>query len=87
VHAVVSDDTQMSLAVWRALGESEPVGAFVDEFLAWRVDPDNTRAPGNTCLSALGAIAAGASWLEATVLGSKGCGTVMRAPWIGLTPA
>lgn len=100
LHGYVTDDTQMTLALDDALratvgGTPARVRAAVlREFLAWLDDPDNNRAPGNTCLealrrlqgvvggggdAALDAVAADGSWSTASVLRSKGCGTVMRA--------
>lgn len=57
--ALVTDDTQMALAVGEALQESErPLTAATLEgplrraFVAWADSPDNDRAPGMTCLTA-----------------------------------
>jgi ADP-ribosylglycohydrolase len=93
----ITDDTQMSLAVWQALtvaGQQDlPAvrSALIDAFLAWRIDPDNNRAPGATCMGALGQLSRhrnpARSWGRATIAASAGCGAVMRAPWIGLHPA
>lgn len=55
-------------------------------FVAWLMSPDNTRAPGNTCLTACGALLDGRTWAEATVMGSKGCGANMRVTPVGLVP-
>lgn len=91
-RARVSDDTQMALALWYGLDTADltdaaSVAAEVGrEFLTWAVDPDNTRAPGMTCLSALARLQDGRHWTRASIVESKGCGTVMRAPWIGLHP-
>lgn len=52
--------------------------AVITEFVTWRNDPDNNRAPGNTCMGATAALAAGRPWTRATVVNSDGCGTVMR---------
>ncbi|NTY62063.1 ADP-ribosylglycohydrolase family protein [Mycolicibacterium sphagni] len=81
---VITDDTQMTLALARAIDTAGTADdealrtAIVDEFVGWRSDPDNNRAPGNTCLRATAALAAGSPWTAATVVGSDGCGTVMR---------
>jgi ADP-ribosylglycohydrolase len=87
----VTDDTQIALAVGEALAEAEtPYGAATLEeplrraFVAWLVHPDNTRAPGMTCLTACGHLLRGRPWHEATVAGSKGCGANMRVPPVGL---
>jgi ADP-ribosylglycohydrolase len=84
----VTDDTQMALAVGRALREGrEPVtleAALRKHFLAWAASPDNNRAPGRTCLQACAGLAEGLPWTEATVPGSKGCGANMRTTPVGL---
>lgn len=98
----VSDDTQMTLAVHRALAEVpdlDDIEAVTDaitrQFLLWQVDPDNTRAPGRTCMTSLRNLRAGARWYDTDgAVESAGCGAVMRlvptafAPdpyWLGLT--
>ncbi|KXX58073.1 ADP-ribosylglycohydrolase family protein [Rhodococcus sp. LB1] len=98
----VSDDTQMTLAVHRALAEvtdfddvETVTGALIRQFLVWQVDPDNTRAPGRTCMTSLRNLRAGARWYDTDgAVESAGCGAVMRlvptafAPdpyWLGLT--
>ncbi|DAZ90374.1 ADP-ribosylglycohydrolase family protein [Mycobacteroides abscessus] len=81
---VISDDTQMTLALARALNDagnktdSEIREDVIAEWIEWFSDPDNNRAPGNTCMRAIGAMKAGIDWLDASVEGSDGCGTVMR---------
>lgn len=57
--ALVTDDTQMALAVGEALLETTlPYTAATVEgplrraFVAWNISPDNTRAPGMTCMTA-----------------------------------
>lgn len=81
---VITDDTQMTLSLARAIHTAGTAdvealrSAIVAEFVAWRSDPDNNRAPGTTCLRATAALAAGAPWTAATVVASDGCGTVMR---------
>lgn len=84
-HAKITDDTQMTLALADALQQTDGwtfgvEDEIVRQFLAWLDDPDNTadRAPGSTCLSALETIEKGEPWWAATVMRSKGCGTVMR---------
>lgn len=90
--AIISDDTQMSLALWQALDaadiddDASLTEAIIEKFLAWQVDEENWRAPGGTCMRSLDNIAEGQPWMLATDGASKGCGTVMRAPWIGLHP-
>ncbi|ASO18197.1 ADP-ribosylglycohydrolase [Actinoalloteichus hoggarensis] len=96
--AAVTDDTQLSIAVARALDDTAGVGGLTPlrpaelrrrllaRFLDWLHDPDNNRAPGNACLTALYAVERlGVEfWADASVTNSKGCGTVMRAPWLGV---
>ncbi len=89
--ALITDDTQMTLAVARALhvagvgAEPATVTQLLrDEFVAWSVSPDNNRAPGNTCLTACAGLARGLIWTDATVVGSKGCGANMRVAPVGL---
>ena len=89
--ALVTDDTQMALAVGEGLVEvSHPLTpealapVWTRRFVEWAHSPDNNRAPGMTCLRACGRLAEGAAWVEATVAGSKGCGANMRVTPIGL---
>lgn len=113
--ALVTDDTQMALAVAAALVRSvhagpdpgrqvaalldgpdlQPLGAAVPdpeklaqalaaEFVAWSVSPDNTRAPGTTCMAACRALSDGQKWRAATRTRSKGCGANMRVTPIGM---
>ncbi|AEV81121.1 crystallin [Actinoplanes sp. SE50] len=90
--ALVTDDTQMALAVGEALlevrvptpGRLEPV--LRRRFMAWAYSPENDRAPGMTCLRSIGALADGRPWIQATQTGSKGCGANMRVTPVGLVP-
>jgi ADP-ribosylglycohydrolase len=89
--ARVTDDTQMALAVARALINAErPLSAATlesplrGEFVSWLNSPDNNRSPGYTCLSACAGLERGLPWIEATVEGSKGCGANMRVAPVGL---
>lgn len=88
--ALVTDDTQMTLAVGAALrGAPTPIPEALEpllrqQFLAWAASPDNNRAPGMTCLRACGELARGLPWTQATVPGSKGCGANMRVAPVGL---
>lgn len=95
--ALVTDDTQMALAVGWALHELEPVSAdevsadhlaplLRQRFVAWSVHPDNNRAPGATCMAACAALSQQRPWQDATVIGSKGCGANMRVAPVGLVP-
>jgi ADP-ribosylglycohydrolase len=89
----VTDDTQMAIAVGRALvavlSDDVPTPARLEsllrnEFVRWLESPDNSRSPGRTCLVACGRLAAGERWIDATVPGSKGCGGNMRVAPVGL---
>jgi ADP-ribosylglycohydrolase len=95
--ALVTDDTQMALAVGEGLVEALAGGdgAFSAEglaavwsrrFVLWAMSSENNRAPGMTCLRACGELAEGKAWIEATQPGSKGCGANMRVTPVGLIP-
>ena len=90
--ALVTDDTQMALAVGEAILAAGEIGpralepALRRAFLAWAASPDNNRAPGMTCLLACEALADGRPWQQATETGSKGCGANMRVTPVGLVP-
>jgi ADP-ribosylglycohydrolase len=55
-------------------------------FMDWAVSPENNRAPGVTCLRAIGRLAEGVPWIEASEHESKGCGANMRVAPVGLVP-
>src|SRR4030095_13913512 len=85
--SLVTDDTQMHLAVAEALVTCKSSRALTPQslekslrasFVQWLNSPDNDRAPGMTCLRACEKLATGRPWLEATELYSKGCGANMR---------
>ncbi len=88
--ALYTDDTQMSLALARALlragddSHETLMQAVAEEFVAWGMSLDNNRAPGATCMRAIGRLRAGAPWAEAGIASSKGCGTAMRTAPVGL---
>ena len=93
--ALVTDDTQMGIAVALALLDALETPPFTPElvtpmwrrrFIDWLVSPDNNRAPGNTCLTACHGLRNGRPWLEATQRDSKGCGANMRVTPVGLAP-
>lgn len=93
--AMITDDTQMSLAVADALVSATAAGPLTAEtleprlrgrFIQWWDSPDNDRAPGAACMKACGAMARGSSWLKATGRDSKGCGANMRVVPVGLVP-
>jgi DNA ligase (NAD+) len=85
-----TDDTQMTIAVARALAQAghkdldTMMTLLGDEFVAWAKHPSNNRAPGGTCLAGCRHLERGASWREAGIKGSKGCGAAMRAAPVGL---
>lgn len=87
--ALFTDDTQMSIAIAEALikaGEKDIESIMVavkDEFIKWYHSPENTRAPGRTCLTGVANMEQGVHWSESGVAGSKGCGSAMRAAPIG----
>jgi ADP-ribosylglycohydrolase len=91
--ALVTDDTQMTLSVARALAAAgqeltverlEPL--LRKEFIDWWASPDNNRAPGMTCLDACQKLSEGMPWRSATGATSKGCGANMRVAPVGLVP-
>ncbi|MEU0247544.1 ADP-ribosylglycohydrolase family protein [Streptomyces sp. NPDC006235] len=94
--ALVTDDTQMTLALGRGIrtamdrGVLEPEGmahAVRREFIAWNRSPENNRAPGNTCLRACALLEhADRPWQDASQIHSKGCGANMRVAPLGLVP-
>jgi ADP-ribosylglycohydrolase len=92
--APVTDDTQMTLAVGKALLQAaRPYTATTLEeplrraFVEWNDSPDNNRAPGITCMDACDRLAQGLEWYKCTVMRSKGCGANMRVAPVGLLPA
>ncbi|MFD7296799.1 ADP-ribosylglycohydrolase family protein [Streptomyces sp. NPDC059897] len=91
--AYITDDTQMALAVARALHRTGPLTPerferpLREEFVDWYESPDNNRAPGNTCLRACALLkTASRPWQEASQIHSKGCGANMRVTPLGLVP-
>lgn len=93
--ALFTDDTQLTLAVARALDMArhvaprELVRTFSNEFMRWRVQ-DPPRAPGVSCMTSIGRLAMARrrheSWTTAPVL-SKGCGANMRVAPTALLPS
>ncbi len=89
--ALVTDDTQMALAVGEALVATprpftpQALGEQLKRtFVAWYDDPDNNRAPGNTCLTSVEHLMDGQPWHQATDISSKGCGANMRVMPVGV---
>ncbi|WP_329130413.1 ADP-ribosylglycohydrolase family protein [Streptomyces sp. NBC_01476] len=94
--AIVTDDTQMTLAFARALrtaserGRLTPLGLLGplrEEYVEWWRSPENNRAPGRTCMVACQLLSRpGRIWQEASQTGSKGCGANMRVAPAALVP-
>ncbi|MEU4113084.1 ADP-ribosylglycohydrolase family protein [Kitasatospora sp. NPDC028055] len=93
-QALVTDDTQMTLALARGLRTALARGPLTPlrlerpvraEFVDWWRSPENNRAPGMTCLRACERLSRdGYRWQQASDVGSKGCGANMRVAPIGL---
>ena len=87
--ALFTDDTQMSIAIAEALirvGDKDLeaiMQAVKDEFVKWLHSPDNTRAPGRTCLRGVVSMEKGTHWSKSGIEDSKGCGSAMRSASIG----
>ncbi|MFD5746957.1 ADP-ribosylglycohydrolase family protein [Streptomyces sp. NPDC127033] len=93
--AVVTDDTQMTLAFARGIRTAMDRGVLGplrlerpvrDEFVDWYHSPDNNRAPGATCMRACMLLDSERPWQRASQIHSKGCGANMRVAPIGLVP-
>ncbi|MGW3496256.1 ADP-ribosylglycohydrolase family protein [Streptomyces sp. NPDC001020] len=94
--AIVTDDTQMTLALGRGLRTAMDRGVLApkrmerpvrEEFVDWYQSPDNNRAPGRTCLLACNLLKdEKRPWQQASQIGSKGCGANMRVAPVGLVP-
>ncbi|MFG3283475.1 ADP-ribosylglycohydrolase family protein [Streptomyces sp. NPDC048111] len=93
--AIVTDDTQMTLALGRGIRTAMDRGLLGplrlerpvrEEFVDWYRSPDNNRAPGRTCLVACAQLAGGLPWQQASQIDSKGCGANMRVAPLGLVP-
>lgn len=92
-RALISDDTQMTLATGRALQSMHPATDYAtaaktlaQEYAAWSISPDNNRAPGNACMRACGKLRLGYSWQDATDVVAMGSGANMRVAPIALYP-
>ncbi|KKD09494.1 ADP-ribosylglycohydrolase family protein [Streptomyces sp. WM6386] len=94
--AIVTDDTQMTLALGRGLRTAMDRGLLApkrmerpvrEEFVDWYQSPENNRAPGRTCLVACNLLKSeGRLWQDASQIHSKGCGANMRVAPVGLVP-
>lgn len=88
--AIYTDDTQMTIALTEGLLDvgleadiDAQMRAISERFVAWGQSPENNRAPGNTCMKAVDALASGVDWQHSGVVSSKGCGSAMRVATIG----
>jgi ADP-ribosylglycohydrolase len=94
--AIVTDDTQMTLALGRGLRTAMDRGVLApkrmerpvrEEFVDWYRSPENNRAPGRTCLVACDLLKAeDRPWQDASQIHSKGCGANMRVAPLGIIP-
>jgi ADP-ribosylglycohydrolase len=91
--SLVSDDTQMAVAVGEAvtmtlarptLTVNGTHRDLADGFAGWFQSSDNARAPGLTCLAAAARLSQGFAWQQCTIVHSKGCGANMRVTPVGL---
>ncbi|MFI8894265.1 ADP-ribosylglycohydrolase family protein [Streptomyces paradoxus] len=95
-RATVSDDTQMTLALGRAVRTAMDRGLLTplrlarplrEEFVNWYQSPENNRAPGRTCMKACYLLKdESRPWQDASQIDSKGCGANMRVAPLGLVP-
>ncbi|MFF9645982.1 ADP-ribosylglycohydrolase family protein [Kitasatospora aureofaciens] len=93
-RALITDDTQMTLALARGLRTALSRGTLTplrlerpvrEEFVDWWRSPENNRAPGMTCLRACERLSHDKyRWQQASDVGSKGCGANMRVAPVGL---
>jgi ADP-ribosylglycohydrolase len=87
--ALVTDDTQMSVAIADALVEAGEADidtlmrAVTRRLIAWSNSPENTRAPGHTVTEAVRTLEAGVPWLESGIVHSKGNGSAIRVAPVG----
>jgi len=82
-HLNISDDTQMSLFLAKAISEARTVDEIKAninrEFLNYLHDPDfSSGTPGMTVTGSLRRLDDGANWVDATRPDAHGCGAVMR---------
>jgi ADP-ribosylglycohydrolase len=92
-EAVVTDDTEMTIAVARAIQDFDDpyvidVEALRARYVEWRANNVWGRAAGATCLRGAEATAKHPrwSWQACTSPFAKGCGANMRVAAIGLVP-
>lgn len=86
-HAIWTDDTQMTLALTKAVlrEKNQDVESIMEEiakeFILWMDDPG--LSPGMTCMNAVYQLKQGVSWRESGKNDSKGCGSAMRVSHLG----
>lgn len=93
--AMISDDTQMTIATGRALLATDLDNVAAQEvadelsraYITWSQHPDNNRAPGMACLRACENMLKGLDWQDATGIDAMGCGANMRVAPIALHSA
>ncbi len=87
--ALVTDDTQMTVAIAEALIEAGDADidtlmeVVTRRLIDWSNSPENTRAPGHTVTEAVRALEAGLSWREAGSAQGLGNGSCIRVAPIG----
>ncbi|HEC23452.1 MAG TPA: ADP-ribosylglycohydrolase family protein [Chloroflexi bacterium] len=87
--ALVTDDTQMTIAIGEALVEAGEADldtlmeAVTRRLIAWSNSPENDRAPGHTVTEAIRTLEAGSSWRESGNAIAEGCGSAIRVAPIG----
>lgn len=78
----------LNISVQNDFVQNEVRKIFAEEYVKFYNDPDNTRAPGMTCMTSLKKYQKAFGHLTGRegALGndSLGCGTIMRSPWLGL---
>jgi ADP-ribosylglycohydrolase len=89
VPALITDDTEMTIAVGRALAQSgerasaEIMETVAREYVRWLDTHNPQRAPGSTCIAGARALKLGVDWRESGVPHGVGCGAAMRVASIG----
>lgn len=87
--ALVSDETQTSLAIAEALieaGEADIdtlMKAVTQRLIDWSNSPENTRSAGHTVTESVRMLEAGVSWRESGTMHTKGNGATIRVAPIG----
>lgn len=87
IQRILESETDLSNLANSVAQQDRIKKIFAEEHLHFSEDPDNNRAPGNTVMGALAIYGKSVRITGregSSVNSSKGCGTVMRSPWIGL---